>query len=503
MAGTIAAVVNGVGGAGIAYKASLLPVRVLGEGGTGSSADLLAALNWIAGLDVGKRRADIVNLSLGGLPFQPQLRDAINAGADRGIVYVAAAGNSASTLASYPAAYEKVFSVSAVDGAGVLTSYSNSGDWIDLAAPGGDASRDGNADGRSDLVSSTSASLINGAPKETYIGLQGTSMAAPHVSAVFALMKSLNPTLGYERLNDMLMTGKLTCGSATCPKTAELGWGLLDAGKSTLAASANSVSEFLTASPSIVNLSTEGELSASISLSAYGNNPDGITIDSVSAAAPWLKLDSVPASGNTGTAFNIRVTLLPEALEAGISERTTIVVEYRGDEFRRLEIPVIGQRVTDQQARDAGRHFVLLVDPEPEGDFYTTVAQTTAMAENGQYQFSFVPDDGVEPKLLAEVPPGKYILVAGSDLDNDGLICHAGEACAEYPVAGLREEITVRPGETVTGIRMTTSYSRPAISANTPDILPRPGFRGYQLMQQRSDSGGTSGAAPKTIGAAR
>ncbi|WP_339782344.1 S8 family serine peptidase, partial [uncultured Marinobacter sp.] len=419
VAGTIAAVVNGVGGAGIAYKASLLPVRVLGEGGTGSSADLLAALNWIAGLDVGKRRADIVNLSLGGLPFQPQLRDAINAGADRGIVYVAAAGNSASTLASYPAAYEKVFSVSAVDGAGVLASYSNSGDWIDLAAPGGDASRDGNADGRSDLVSSTSASLINGAPKETYIGLQGTSMAAPHVSAVFALMKSLNPTLGYERLNDMLMTGKLTCGSATCPKTAELGWGLLDAGKSTLAASANSVSEFLTASPSIVNLSTEGELSASISLSAYGNNPDGITIDSVSAAAPWLKLDSVPASGNTGTAFNIRVTLLPEALEAGISERTTIVVEYRGDEFRRLEIPVIGQRVTDQQARDAGRHFVLLVDPEPEGDFYTTVAQTTAMAENGQYQFSFVPDDGVEPKLLAEVPPGKYILVAGSDLDND------------------------------------------------------------------------------------
>ena len=503
VAGTIAAVVNGVGRAGIAYKASLLPVRVLGEGGTGSSADLLAALNWIAGLDVGKRRADIVNLSLGGLPFQPQLRDAINAGADRGIVYVAAAGNSASTLASYPAAYEKVFSVSAVDGAGVLASYSNSGDWIDLAAPGGDASRDGNADGRSDLVSSTSASLINGAPKETYIGLQGTSMAAPHVSAVFALMKSLNPTLGYERLNDMLMTGKLTCGSATCPKTAELGWGLLDAGKSTLAASANSVSEFLTASPSIVNLSTEGELSASISLSAYGNNPDGITIDSVSAAAPWLKLDSVPASGNTGTAFNIRVTLLPEALEAGISERTTIVVEYRGDEFRRLEIPVIGQRVTDQQARDAGRHFVLLVDPEPEGDFYTTVAQTTAMAENGQYQFSFVPDDGVEPKLLAEVPPGKYILVAGSDLDNDGLICHAGEACAEYPVAGLREEITVRPGETVTGIRMTTSYSRPAISANTPDILPRPGFRGYQLMQQRSDSGGTSGAAPKTIGAAR
>lgn len=507
VAGTIAAAVNGVGGAGIAYKASLLPVRVLGEGGTGSSADLLAALNWVAGLDVGKRRADIVNLSLGGLPFQPQLRDAINAGADRGIVYVAAAGNSASTLASYPAAYEKVFSVSAVDGAGVLASYSNSGDWIDLAAPGGDASRDGNADGRSDLVSSTSASIINGAPKETYIGLQGTSMAAPHVSAVFALMKSLDSGLDHQSLNARLMAGELTyqdCDLEMCPKTNELGWGLLDAGKSALAASAAIVPDLLTASPPIVSLSSEGELSERVRLSVYGSNADPVTIEAVSVSAPWVQLDdSAPVSGDIGTDFEIILTLLPEALEAGTSARTPVVVEYKSDKSRTLEIPVIGQRVTDQQARDAGRHFVLLVDPEPEGDLYTTVAQTSSVAENGQYQFSFMPDDGIEPKLLNEVPPGKYILVAGSDLDNDGLICHAGEACSEYPVAGLREEITVRPGETVTGIRMTTSYSRPAISANTPDILPRPGFRGYKLMQQRSDSGGTSVAAPKTIGAAR
>lgn len=503
VAGTVAAAVNGVGGAGVAYKSSLLPVRVLGEGGTGSSADLLEALRWVAGPLDGEPLAEIVNLSLGGLPFLKPLQDAISYGASRGIVFVAAAGNSASTLASYPAAFDKVFAVSAVDGAGVLSSYSNYGNWIDMAAPGGDASRDGNADGRSDLVSSTSAALINGTVQETYIGLQGTSMAAPHVSAVFALMKSLNPALDYEQLNDMLKIGKLTCGSETCPKSAELGWGLLDAGKSALAASTATVSDFLTASPSIVSLSTEGELSASVSLNVYGSDPGDIIIESVAVAAPWLRLDSAPASEDSGTDFNIRVTLLPEALEAGISERTAIVIEYRSDEFRRLEIPVIGQQVTDQQARDAGRHFVLLVDPEPDGDFYTTVAQTSSVAENGQYQFSFLPDDGVAPKMLKEVPPGDYILVAGSDLDNDGLICHAGEACAEYPVAGLREEITIRPGEPVTGIRMTTSYSRPAISAATLDILPRPGFKGYKLIQRWPESAVDRGAAPKTIGAER
>ncbi|MCK0162781.1 S8 family serine peptidase [Marinobacter sp. S6332] len=506
VSGTIAAAVNGAGGAGIAYNASLLPVRVLGEGGTGSSADLLAALRWIAGSAGDRRRADIVNLSLGGLPFQSQLNEAIADGVSKGVVFVAAAGNSASTLASYPAAYDQVFSVSAVDGAGELSAYSNSGSWIDLAAPGGDASRDGNADGRSDLISSTSASLINGSLKETYIGLQGTSMAAPHVSAVFALMKSLNPALDHGRLRAMLMAGDLTfqdCGREICAKTVDRGWGLLDAGKSTLAASTAVVPNLLASSPAIVSLSSEGSSSASVTLSVYGSDPGLVTIESVSVNAPWVRLDSAPASGATGTEFILSLTLRPEALEAGISTRAPIVVEYKSDRLRRLEIPVIGQRVTDQQARDAGRHFVLLVDPESEGDFYTTVAQTTAVVDNGQYRFSFAPDDGVEPQTLNEVPPGNYILVAGSDLDNDGLICHAGEACAEYPVTGLRQEITISPGQSLTGIEMTTSYSRPSISAATPNVLPRPGFRGYKLLPEQIESGSGHEPAHKLIGAER
>ncbi|MBW4933929.1 S8 family serine peptidase [Marinobacter sp. F4206] len=490
VAGTVAAVVgNNEGGGGVAFNSTLLPVRVLGEGGAGSSADLLAALQWVAGPESGAPLANIVNLSLGGLPFIQSLQNAINVGTEKGVVFVAAAGNAGTSAESYPAAFDNVFAVSAVDGAGELASYSNFGTWVDVAAPGGDASRDGNADGRGDVVVSTSASVINGTLQETYIGLQGTSMAAPHVSAVMALMKNQNPDLDYQAINAFLMAGELTvatCGNPPCSKSNELGYGLLDAGKATSRALSSPITDLLTASPAIVSLSSESSSSVTVVLEVYGSDPDPVAINSVSGAPPWLSLGDVRETDDSGTRFEIDMSLNLDALEPGISERATLTVEYSGS-FGILEIPVVGQQVTDQQARDAGRHFVLLVDPEPEGGFYTTVAQTNVVAENGRYRFSFVPDDGQEPKQLNEVPPGNYILVAGTDLDNDALICHAGEACAEYPVAGLREEITVSAGEAIDGIRMTTSYSRPSISAASPDQLPRPGFRGYQLLSPTPD----------------
>lgn len=475
VAGTVAAAVNDDGGGGVAFQSTLLPVRVLGEGGSGSSADLLAALQWVGQLDNGQPRADIVNLSLGGLPFIQSLQNAISAATDKGVIFVAAAGNSSTSTRSYPAAFDNVFSVSAVDGVGDLASYSNFGSWIDLAAPGGDASRDGK------LVSSTS--VING-NEETYIGLQGTSMAAPHVSGVFALMKGENGTLDYQDINRFLLAGDLTtadCGNPPC-RTDALGYGLLDAGKAASAALSSPPTNLLTATPTIVSLSSEGTRSSSLVLEVYGDDAEDVTIDRILRPPAWLSIDSAPGS-QPAKRFNLGLSLNLDALEPGISERTNLEVQYSSvSGGRTLQIPVVGQQVTDQQARDAGRHFALLVSPEPDSDFFRTEAQTTVVAENGQYRFEFVPDDGEEPKALNEVAPGNYILVAGSDLDNDGLICHGGEACAEYPVAGLRQEITISAGNPIEGIRMTTSYSRPSISAASPEQLPRPDFQGYQLL---------------------
>lgn len=505
VAGTVAAAVNSNGGAGVAFGAGLIPVRVLGEGGTGTLADLLEGMREILGGGT-TARADVVNLSLGGLPCNERmvsdpsvagsLQALINEGDAQGIIYVAAAGNSSTSQPSCPAALDNVLSVSAVDGAGNLASYSNFGSTIDLAAPGGDASRDGNGDGIGDLVSSTSGATVNGQLQPVYRGLQGTSMAAPHVSGVLALMKSEvanKDELTFADIEALLRSGQMTTFSCDpdCP-SSELGYGLIDAGKALEAVLSGIAPKLLTSSLAVVNLATESGLAVSqtVELAPLGNY--SISVDNITTSDPWFSV--VQGSGpflnvTRADPLQLELVLDPNQLEAGASVRGALDISYTpdGGSPNTLKIPVIGQRITDQQARDAGRHFVLLVEPDPDGGLFTTVAQTAARAENGQYRFEFIPDDGQAPELQNEVPPGNYLLVAGTDLDNDGVICHAGEACAEYPIAGLRQEITVSPGQPLTGLRMTTSYSRPTLTSSAEGFFPRPEFKGYQLMDRQGD----------------
>jgi len=124
----------------------------------------------------------------------------------RGISVVAAAGNESSTEPGYPAGYPDVFSVSATDAQRNLTAYSNRGGSIDLAAPGGDSGKDITGDGYPDGVLSTDAAEGDFA----YTFTSGTSMAAPHVAAVLALMKSVNPDLSGEDIASLLAAGALT-----------------------------------------------------------------------------------------------------------------------------------------------------------------------------------------------------------------------------------------------------------------------------------------------------
>ena len=486
VAGIVAAAVNDYGGTGLAYGASLLPVRVLGESGEGTSADLMAALDWVIGS--GTPRAEVVNMSLGGLPYISDLYDLFQAGVDKGMVFVAAAGNGRSSTPSYPAAFDNVLAVSAVDGSGELASYSNFGGWIDLSAPGGEYS--GSGQGLGELVYSTSGDGVDEI-EGPFARLQGTSMAAPHVSAVVALMKNVNPDIGFYQFKAGLEAGELTQApcNAPCSRTQDLDWAIVDAGASVswAAASANiSVPLVLSSSPSSVTLAVEGQSSETLILEAYGADTGSITIDSVTVTAPWLIADTGAIVGQTGTRFELPLRLDSEQLAEDSSEVTTVMITYRSDQERTLEIPVVGQRVPEVQLRNAGRHYVLLVNSTPVNGQYSTVAEAEVEAENGQYPFSL---------SLEGVEPGNYFLVAGTDLDNDGLICHAGEACAEYPVSGLRQEITITGDSSVKGLRMTTSYSRPVISEDFPELLPRPGFTGYSVMSPATGGGSLKGVA--------
>lgn len=490
VAGTVGAVVQGTsnstgqGIGGVAFKSTIVPVRVLGEGGTGSSDDLIAAVRWVTGQSGGGKKADVVNLSLGGLPRIQQLEDAIAFGVQQGMIFVGAAGNSATSQQSFPAASANVLAVSAVDAAGRLASYSNFGSWIDLAAPGGDASRDGNNDGRADVVWSTGAVEGSSGFEASYTGLQGTSMAAPHVAGVMALLKQQDSNRDYSAIRGLLEAGELTNYSGS--RSDQLGYGVLDASRA-LQASGNVT--VLSPSPSQVLLGNETSLEQRVILEKIGT--DNVTNFSISQPPAWF---SVTQTNLSGGAIALDFVLNESALEENVSYRDVLRVTYTSDQERTVDIPVVAQVLSDEFARTAGTHFVLLVSTTPNEDgFFEAESQLAVDPENGSYSFRFKRDDGVEPKSLNEVAPGSYYLVAGSDIDGDGIICQPGEACAEYPVSGLREVITIEAGQEQQDVSMTTSFTRPTISASSPDVLPRPGFQGYRLIESTSNSAAQSG----------
>ena len=453
VAGIAAAVDNTEGIIGMAPEASIYPVRVLGRDGVGSSADLIAALNWAAG----RSEIDVINLSLGGLGPSDALRNAIDAAwaNGEGKLVVAAAGNQGTDEPTYPAAYPNVIGVGAVDGGAKRASYSNLGESVDVVAPGGDASRDANQDGVADLIISAWGRDENGNFEPGYAGLQGTSMAAPHVAGVYALMRGEVPGITPGQFRSLLRNGDLTedVGGAF-----EYGAGLINALAAMDAALDGNFPITLGSSPSALQFNS-AVLSAELEFSVY---PEGepVTITDVTSGAGWLVLGGKPTAPSEPLVVSVET--------AGLEDKrytTELQIEYSPDngDAGTLTVPVSLQLGTSSDERDAGRHYVLLTSAD---DNRQTIEQVVVSAENGQYRFAF-----------DQVEPGEYFLVAGTDIDNNGLICENGEACAEYPVNGLPEKIVIGD-EPLSGVRLSTSFRRPTISALG---LPRVGFEGYRL----------------------
>ena len=181
VAGTIAqSTNNGYGVAGIAYEASIMPLKVLSASGGGTVADIAEAIKFAA-----DNNADVINMSLGGGGASSMMEEAIKYAHDKGVVVIAAAGNEGRNSSSYPARYPSVISVAATNPAGDKTSYSNFGAGVDLAAPGGEGMN------KSGSIWQNTINPNPDAPEESvFAGFQGTSMAAPHVAGVAALVRS-------------------------------------------------------------------------------------------------------------------------------------------------------------------------------------------------------------------------------------------------------------------------------------------------------------------------
>jgi type VII secretion-associated serine protease mycosin len=207
VSGTIAAATgNGVGIAGIAPDARILPVRVLGANGSGTMSAVASGITWAA--DNG---AQVINMSLGSRSQVSAVTNAIAYARSKGVVVVASAGNSrtSGSPTNYPAAEPGVIAVASTDSADQYSTFSNQGAYVDVAAPG------------TSILSTLPASL------GSYNYYSGTSMASPHVAAVAALLKAYATGLGPDEVQQALEKSAVDLGAPG--KDVDFGSGRIDA----------------------------------------------------------------------------------------------------------------------------------------------------------------------------------------------------------------------------------------------------------------------------------
>ncbi len=210
VSGIIAAATNnGQGVAGLSWYNKVMPVKVLDNSGAGTTYSVAEGIIWAT--DHG---AKVINMSLGNYASAEFLHDAIRYAYDHDVVLIAASGNDNTDRPGYPAAYPEVFAVAATDHDGNRASFSNYGDYIDVAAPG--------------------ASIASTYPGSQYAALSGTSMASPHVAALAALIRSTNPELNNEQVMQLMRDTSTDLGKPG--KDDYFGYGQIDVARALEAA---------------------------------------------------------------------------------------------------------------------------------------------------------------------------------------------------------------------------------------------------------------------------
>jgi serine protease len=260
VAGIIAAQSNSIGVTGVAPNVKIQPIRALGSDG-GNSSDLIAALHWAAGIHVAgvpdnKTPAQVVNLSMGTDSNTPcRLRgqttgateDALAELKSAGITVISAAGNfNVPAYESYPGNCFPTINVGATAYSGDRASYSNysvvdsTGQMVgvDISAPGGDSKFPGDSPaGTNGKIISTMNDGVQSPGAPIYRGEEGTSMAAPVVAGVVALIYSLKPKITFDKVWDVLKASVTPFPpGSSCETKANCGAGIVNAGAAVAAA---------------------------------------------------------------------------------------------------------------------------------------------------------------------------------------------------------------------------------------------------------------------------
>lgn len=266
-----AATNNATGIAGLGFDCSIMPIKVLDAGGTGTYSSVAAGIVWAT--DNG---ADVISLSLGGPAPSQTLLDAVEYAWSQGVVVVAAAGNDNSTQPSYPAYYEKAIAVAATDSSDLRASFSNYGGWVDVGAPG----------------TAIYSTYNNGG----YATLSGTSMATPLVAGLVGLLRADGRFASASAARARL---ELTCK----PVGNWLSHGRVDAG----AALGDGQPAPDLATLSLAPTQAWGGTHGTGTVTLTGPAPDGGAIVLLSSTSPYVSVpDSVTVpSGNSSATFDL------------------------------------------------------------------------------------------------------------------------------------------------------------------------------------------------------
>jgi subtilisin family serine protease len=279
---------NSEGVAGVSWGARIMPIKVLNSAGNGALSDVADGIRWAA--DHG---ADVINMSLGGSSGSSTLQDAVNYAYGAGALLVAAAGNEYEdgNPTSYPAAYDHVLAVAATTDTDSHASYSNSGSYVDVAAPGGDPSSS---------YDSTPEHWIVGAywrgSGYDYAWLAGTSQASPQVAGLAALLLSVNAALSNDQVESVIRSSAVDVG--TVGRDDFTGDGRIDVAAAVAAAGGSP-----TSTPTATRTATASPTATRTATPIPGATATATpTATRTATASPTATRTATPIPGTTATA---------------------------------------------------------------------------------------------------------------------------------------------------------------------------------------------------------